>query len=115
MWIRPDGGLRQLQVIHGCVVQQHPGVQRHDGVLGGDQRIDVALLDLWQIQDEHRKAHHDIDQLIHVDAAHASHTQESFVKLRVLQHLPRQIWIQRRQGHGRILKDLHQSTAGAKE
>ena len=44
MRIGPNGGLWQIQLIHRGIVQQHPGIQRHDGFFRGDQWIDVAFL-----------------------------------------------------------------------
>lgn len=44
----------------------------------------ARLRDLWQIQDQHRKSDHDLNQLIHIHAAHASHTQQRLVELRFL-------------------------------
>lgn len=45
----------------------------------------LEVLDLRQIQNEHRKAHHDLNQLIHIYASHPTHAQQSLVEFGFLE------------------------------
>mmetsp|Transcript_12969 Transcript_12969/g.28773 ORF Transcript_12969/g.28773 Transcript_12969/m.28773 type:complete len:345 (-) Transcript_12969:1845-2879(-) len=111
--IRTDGRLRQVLDLRR--VQQHTRVQGNDAIRTSDERVDVRLHDLGVFDDHDAKSDHDVQQQVHVDTVHTSHSLECFVDLGVHQHLPGQIGIQWRQAQGRILEDFHQGTAKAEQ
>mmetsp|Transcript_91030 Transcript_91030/g.253444 ORF Transcript_91030/g.253444 Transcript_91030/m.253444 type:complete len:344 (-) Transcript_91030:179-1210(-) len=111
--VRADRGARQL--LQARVVQQHAGVKREDALGRGDEGVDVALGDLGMVHHQDAETDHHVDQSLNVNALHATDALERGEDLGLLEHLLRQVRVQRGQAQGGILEDLDEGAAHAEE
>ena len=82
---------------------------------GGEQRVDVDLLDPGLLDHELAETHQQARQRVEVDRRAAAHALERLVDHRLLHHAPRQRRVERGQGERAVAKHLDQLAARAEQ
>ncbi len=97
------------------LVHHHPRIEREQALGGGQQRVDVDLLDRRVLDDQVAEANHQLFQRRHVHRFASAHALQRFVDAGLLHHAPGQRGVQRRQRQRAVLEDLHQLASGAEQ
>ena len=101
---RCENGARRAG--HQGLVDHRAGIQRHRALGGGEQRIDLDLLDLRVVRHEMREAHEHLEQRVEVHRGPAAVTAQERPDPQRLQHSAGEALVQGRQAQGPVAQHL---------
>src|SRR5262245_42157247 len=96
-------------------MNNHSCVERNQTLGRGQQRVDINLSDPGLFHHQLTESHQKLLERGHVDGLTAANTLQCLKNSCLFYHSTRQSGVQRRQGKGTVLEDLHQLPASTKE
>src|SRR5262245_6646374 len=96
-------------------MEHDSSIERDQAFGGGEQGVDVDLLDARLLDDERAEAHEEPLERGQVDGTAAADALEGLVDSRRLHHATSEGRVERREGQRAVLEHLDELAAGAKE